>query len=65
MIEKEHRTRDGTFVEPGELAAKERQHARRGGGRATPTTPLPVIPPKESPTDADADPVGEGDPPPA
>ena len=63
MVEKEHRTRDGTLVEPGELAAKERQHARRGA-RATPTLPLPVIQPKAKPAEGDADPVGEGDPPP-
>ncbi|MGN6273904.1 MAG: hypothetical protein ACTHMQ_12555 [Protaetiibacter sp.] len=64
MVEKEHRTRDGTLVEPGELAAKERQHARRGGARATPTLPLPVIPPKAKPAEGDADAAREGDPPP-
>jgi hypothetical protein len=56
MVEKEHRTRGGTLVEPGELAAKERQHAR-GVARGTPTLPIPVIRPG-APTAAGApDPV--------
>jgi hypothetical protein len=45
MVEKEHRTRDGTLVEPGELAAKERRH-----GRAPVTRPIPVQPPARSPS---------------
>jgi hypothetical protein len=57
MVEKEHRTRDGTLVEPGELAAKERQRAR-GIVRGTPTLPLPVIRPA-----ADAELTGEDDAP--
>ena len=53
MVEKEHRTRDGTLVEPGELTAKERRH-----GRAPVTRPIPVQSPIRSPAD-------EQDPPPA
>ena len=66
MVEKEHRARDGTLVEPGELAAKERQHARRASGRATPTLPLPVIRPDTPPgpdAAADAGLTGEDDAP--
>ncbi|HTN56695.1 MAG TPA: hypothetical protein VL043_00360 [Protaetiibacter sp.] len=61
MVEKEHRTRDGTLVEPGELAAKERQRAR-GIVRGTPTLPLPVIRPAADPA-ADAELTGEDDAP--
>lgn len=48
MVEKEHRARDGTFVEPGELAAKERQHARGAIPRGTPTLPIGVIRPDDA-----------------
>ncbi len=61
MIEKEHRTRDDIFVEPGELAAKERQRAR-GIVRGTPTLPLPVIRHAADPA-ADAGLTGEEDAP--
>jgi hypothetical protein len=60
MVEKEHRTRDGTLVEPGELAAKERQRAR-GIVRGTPTLPLPVI--RHAADPADAELTGEDDAP--
>ena len=56
MVEKEHRTRDGTLVEPGELAAQERRH-----GRAPVTRPIPVQPPPRSRADRD----DEDPPPPA
>jgi hypothetical protein len=61
MVEKEHRTRDGTLVEPGELAAKERQRAR-GVVRGTPTLPLPVIRPATAPATG-TDLTGEDDTP--
>jgi hypothetical protein len=66
MVEKEHRARHGTFVEPGELAAKERQ--RGAGPRGAPTLPLSVLRPDDaaaaSVTNPDAVPgSAETDPP--
>ncbi len=48
MADHEHRTRDGTLVEPGELAAKERQHARGSIPRGTPTLPISVLRPDDA-----------------
>jgi hypothetical protein len=66
MVEKEHRARHGTFVEPGELAAKERQ--RGAVPRGAPTLPLSVLRPDDaaaaSVTNPDAVPgSAETDPP--
>jgi hypothetical protein len=66
MVEKEHRARHGTFVEPGELAAKERQ--RGAVPRGAPTLPLSVLRPEDaaaaSVTNPDAVPgSAETDPP--
>jgi hypothetical protein len=48
MVEHEHRARDGTFVEPGELTARERRRARGGVPRGTPTLPISVIRPDDA-----------------
>lgn len=60
MVEKEHRTRDGTFVEPGELSAKERARGMTRGAR---TMPLPVIRAPRPADAADADPAAGDDAP--
>lgn len=51
MVDKEHRTRAGRLVEPGELAAKER--ARIGRDRSVRTQSLPIIRPVKQPGAAD------------
>jgi hypothetical protein len=48
MVEHEHRARDGTLVEPGELSAKERMHARGPIPRGAPTLPIPVVRPDDA-----------------
>jgi hypothetical protein len=65
MVEKDHRTRGGTLVEPGELSAKERQHGRGPTGRGAPTLPLPIIRPSAPSAIAtpDADAVRQDDAP--